>query len=534
MLLSFMISKTRLFIFACLLLILTVGLSNAQSYTVRPTGSNHDQDVINEALKDAAKNGGGTVYLENSGTNYVFITNGPIEIPSGNIFLTGDSDIIVRVYFGSDAVQWFTGTNSIITATGQIDNLEICGFQIDGSCDKLPFDFHHSRSDTAHDCERAIYVQGSSGRFNNNIKVHDMQIYNCFSDGIHIRFANNVHCYSNFISNTQHEGLFWTSIVNGLMESNQVAGITSDCARLDNCISCIVQNNYFFSYSGNKNSQAPKGHQNGIQIADAGASHGYDASNKPTHTKDVEVRWNTFANTGEKAVWLDSTGKGYDNVYIHDNKFVNVNSFTNDGTSVKLNMEVTNNPEYHDYSGEIDPTKATSEGVFNSIFDFLDMKVYTQVGQNDTVVLPVGMKESSSKALCTIEYQTIGNNTTTFVRIDKKYLEGVSEVRYEVNGQVETHTLMLGERTSEGVVFTKASVWSNNLQHSKESLKLNGKIDADSIKVKCITPKGSFVPIFEITEANFNPVRIHPGIFLLLGIVIFGIIELCFIFRHIA
>ena len=242
-----MFSKSRLFIFVFLILVLTVGISDAKTYTVKPTGSNHDQDVINEALKEAANDGGGTVYLENSGTNRVFITNGPILIPSGDIVLTGDSDIIVRVYSGPDAVQWFTGTNSIISALGQIDNLEIYGFQIDGSCDKLPFEFHHSRADTAHDCERAIYVQGSSGRFNNNIKIHDMSIYNCFSDGIHVRFAKNVHCYSNFISNCQHEGLFWTSVVNGLMEDNEVAGITSDCARLDNCVSSIVQNNYFFS-----------------------------------------------------------------------------------------------------------------------------------------------------------------------------------------------------------------------------------------------------------------------------------------------
>jgi len=511
-------------------LIFFTGIADAKTIHVSPTGSNSDQKIINDALKETANNGGGTVYLENSGTNYVFITNGPIVIPSGNIVLTGDPDITVRVYSGSDATRWFTGTNSIITANGQIDNLEIYGFKIDGSCDKLPFNFHHSRSDTKHDCERAIYVQGSTGRFNNNIKIHDMSISNCFSDGIHVRFANNVHCYSNFISNCQHEGLFWTSIINGLMENNQVAGITSDCARLDNCVSVIVQNNYFFSYSGNKNSQAPKGEQKGIQISDAGASQGYDASNKPTHTTDIEVRWNTFANTGETAVWLDSTGKGYDNVYIHENKFVNVNSFTNDGTSVTLDMEVTDTPEYHDYSSKVEPTVDVSKQVFSSIFDFLDMNFYTSACENDSIILPEGTPNSPSEISGTIEYYKVEDNYTTIINIPT---EGLSEIQYLINGKVATHTLMLGERSNNTVFFTETSIWEGDFSHEGNSLKIPGNIPQDQINIKCITPTGKeLTPTLKTKNTEFEFVIPHPAAILLILVLLLAILFFNFSLKH--
>ena len=173
-----------------------------------------------------------------------------------------------------------------------------------------------------------------------------------------------------------------------------------------------------------------------------------------------------------------------------------------------------------------------SEKVFSSIFDFFDMKVYTRVGVNDTVILPDGMKESSSKALCTIEYQTVGNNTTTLVKIPEKYLEGVSEVQYVIDGKTATHTLMLGEKTSKGIVFTETSIWGGNFSHTAGALKVGGLVDHNDIKVTCITPTDSFIPVFEIITVKFNPVKINPGIFLLIGIIILGIIEIRFIFRH--
>lgn len=492
----------------------------AETYYVSPTGSQSDQKIINDAIDKAAEDGGGTVYLKAEGSNNVFVTNGPIVISSSNIILTGDSDATIQVYSGPGAKQWFTGKNSIICTNGPVDNIEIYGFQIDGNCEKLPFNFHHSRADTAHDCERAIYIAGQTGRFCNNIRIHDMQIYDCFSDGIHVRFANNVRCYENFISNCQHEGIFLVSVKNGLVESNEIAGITSDCARLDNCVNCIVQNNYFFSYSGDHNSMAPKGGANGIQIADAGASHGYDASKKPTSTTNIEVRWNTFANTGERAVWLDSTGKGYENVYIHDNKFVNVKAVTNPGRSVELNFEVTDTPTYHDVTGAVEPTRDTSKKIFSSIFDIFSMDFTTQAGNNDTVILPEGVKEIPSEAIGTITQYEQGNSSYTLVSVPTV---GLSEVRYEVNGKEAVHTLMLGEKQGSKIVFSNCSMWSGDFDRIGDSLYLKGVVEPEDIEVTCVSPVNEFKPILEVEQVE-TPNRFFHPILKFVFMVIFGAI----------
>lgn len=511
--------KTFPVVLIFLILFLT-GIADAKTIHVSPTGSNHDQDVINDALKEAASNGGGTVYLENSGTNYVFITNGPIIIPSGNIVLTGDSDIIVRVYSGSDAVQWFTGSNSIITATGQIDNLEIYGFQIDGSCDKLNFEFHHSRSDTDHDSERAIYVQGSSGRFNNNIKIHDMSIVNCFSDGIHVRFANSVHCYSNFISNCQHEGIFWVCVQNGLAEGNRIAGITSDCMRFDNCVSNIIQNNYLFSYTGDQNNQAVKGWNKGIQVADEGASHGYNGSNKPTHTTDIIIRWNTFANCGTQAIWLDSTGKGYDNVHIYDNTFIGVEAVTNDGHDFTLNITASSESmqTYTDLTETVQPTLETSEYIFDSIFNVMYLNFVERAGQNYSVILPDGVSKSPTNTTATItRYEDI----QTLVYVPSN---GLTSVTVTAGNNTSTHVVMLGEKKGLSIIYNNVSIWKG--AHSGDSFYFDGC--PENIKITCNTPKGSFEPKIvtenvEVHTGVFNPVIIlyFLILFFLLGSVIF-------------
>lgn len=507
-----MISKTRLFIFACVILLLTVGLSDAKTYTLNPDSGNSNQNQINEALER------GDVYLKAG----VYEVDDTIIIGSNRV-LTGDKDAIIRV--SSSSSQWFVGLKGVISCEEVVQNVEISGFQIDGNIKDLPRSYANSRSDTSHDCEKLIILHGYSNQFAKNIKIHDLKLYNSYSDGIYILFGENVQVYNNFISNTQHEGVYLSCVKNGLFYSNKIAGITSDCGRLDNCVNVKVYNNLFFSYNGESYGAYKNGHC-GLQIADAGASKGYDASNKPLKTTNIEVFNNTFADPGRKAIWLDSTGKGVTNVYIHDNEFIDAAGLETQGIPVG---DISNDVSY-----ENPPSVEMSENVFSSIFDFLNMKVYTQVGENDTVILPEGMKESSSKALGSIEYQTVGNNTTTFVKIHEKYLEGVSKVEYEVDGVKEIHTLMIGERTSNGVEFTKTSVWEGDLPHTKDALKLDGKVDADLITVKCISPTDSFTPVMEITTIDFNPIKINPGIYVLLGIIIFGIILIRFILRHMA
>lgn len=495
-------------IFIIFLICLFAIPAHAQTYTLNPTGGQSDQDVINAALKQVAQDGGGTVYLS-AGT---YIVTGSIQIQSSNTVLTGDSNAIIQV--SSSSSQWFTGTNTIIYSGGY-SNIEICGFQIDGNCEKLPFDYHHSRPDTAHDCERAILLAGSIGDFCSNIKVHNMQIYDCFSDGVHIRFANNAYCYSNFISDCQHEGVFYVSVINGLIDSNSVAGITSDTLRVDNGVNFIICNNYLFSYTGDHSSSAVQGEENGVQISDEGASHGYNGNDKPTHTTNGEVYNNTFVNTGSKSVWLDSTGKGYSNVYIHDNKFVGVSEFTNAGTSVSLNatgLNITGANASMPISYQNAPTKETSKRIFSSLFDLFKMESCTQVNANANVTLPKGVTKPYT-ATGIIEYTTVAGEDYTLVGVPT---EGLSEVQYIINGTTETHTRMIGENANSSIEFINTSLWDGNLTHNGDWVQVSGKVPYNQISINCISPTQNITPDIKIVNTSGSTILIEPGVIVII------------------
>lgn len=346
--------------------------SAAGDYIVSPTGATNDQDVINKAIEEASENGGGTVYL-NPG---VYLVDGPVIIKS-NIHLTGDPNAIIRV--APTSSQWFKGQIGVICNPREsVHNVEISGFQIDGNIGNLPRSYANSRSDTRHDCEKLILFGGWQSNFGSNIKIHDMKLYNAFSDGIYIRFSKGVACYNNFISNCQHEGIFFSCVLNGTIYSNQIAGITSDCARLDNCQNCKIHDNIFFAYTGDSYG-AYKGGHNGLQIGNAGVSHGYDARNKPFKTKNIEVFNNVFSDPGLRAIWYH----GGENVYIHDNKFVNAEELETLGIPVG------------DISFENQPTVEMSEKVFGGLLeilniDFVDNARYNQT--EDSIKIPVEEK----------------------------------------------------------------------------------------------------------------------------------------------
>ena len=322
---------------------------------VSPTGSNSDQTVINNALEAVHNSGGGKVYL-NAGTYKVDNT----VVIWSNTILTGSPDAIIMV--SPTSSQWFTGSTGIISCKETVKNVEISGFQINGNLGALPASYANSPGHDK-DCMRCIILHGNSGDYADNIKIHDMKLYDSFSDGMYIYYAKNVKVYNNFISNTQHEGIFLSVVIGGEIYNNKIAGITSDCLRLDNSINCRVYDNVFFSYDGtNLNGAYPHG-ENGLQVGNAGSSHGYDASNKPTVTTNIEISNNTFANNGLKAIMLGS-GSG-NNVYVHDNKFIGVAELKTMGIPVVGNT-------VENVSVENPPTKEMSEKIFGSIFDILN------------------------------------------------------------------------------------------------------------------------------------------------------------------
>lgn len=503
------LKKSIIIILALCLFVSHAGLAGEQ-IVLSPQAGHSNQEQINEAIKQAASSAkGASVFL----TEGVYQVDNTIIMKS-NVRLLGDSNAIIRVWGGSS--QWFKGKTGVISCKEAIHDVEIAGFQIDGNIKELPKSYADSRSDTSHDCEKLIILWGNSNDYAYNIKIHDMKLYNAFSDGIYIIYARNVEVYNNFISNCQHEGIYFSVVRGGgHIHNNRIAGITSDCARLDNCKNCLIEYNIFFSYGG-ESYGAYKHGENGIQIGDAKSSKGYNAVKKGVPTEDIEVRFNTFADPGLRAIWLH----GGKNVYIHDNEFVDAAILETKGIPIG------------DISIDNQPTVEMSESVFSSILDLFKVDVYTQVGENDTVILPEGMKESNKKAVGTIEYQTVGNTTTTLIKIPEKALHGVTEVQYEVAGKKATHTLLIGERTSQGIVFQEADIWTGDLEHSRDVLKLPGRVGAEDIKVTCLTPKDSFHPAFEITEYEFIPFKINPGIFVIIGIVLFGVIEIGFILRH--
>ncbi len=320
-----------------------------------------EQDDINALLEQR-----GLVTLEDR----EYIITGPLHIYS-NTELTGGPNTVLRVECPAGK-PWFSNSVGVINSKGPVDNVEIHGFEIDGNCLNFPFEWHHSRPDTAHDQEHLIRIIGYSNRFGNNIQIYDMKLHDSFSDGIKVAFANNVRVFNTFISNCQHEGVFYSCCIDSRIYGLEVAGITSDCLRLDNCMRIKVYKNLLFSYSGITNTY-PHG-ENGIQIANSGISYGYDGRNKPTSTQDIEVYENILINNGLKAIWIHGAALDPENnVYIHDNTIIGKEDLETRGSTFDINILKYLNGNY---SYDNQPSAADSEDIFKNILNILNYKFY--------------------------------------------------------------------------------------------------------------------------------------------------------------
>ena len=466
--------------FLLFLLILCTGIAKAgeeNRITLSPSDTHSNQNQINEAIKTVAASGG-TVYL-NPGVYYVDNT---IVIRS-NVHLLGDPEAIIRVSPRSS--QWFKGRIGVISCKESLKNVEIAGFQIDGNIGNLPRSYANSQPGREHDCEKLINIGGYSGDFANNIKIHDMKLYNAFSDGIYIIYAQNVEIYNNFISNCQHEGIYLSVVRGGgYIHHNKIAGITSDAARLDNCKQCLIEYNLFFSYGG-ESYGAYKHGENGLQIGDAGSSKGYNAVKKGYHTEDIEVRFNTFADPGLRAIWLHS---GTKNVYIHDNKFVDAEVLETMGVPLG------------DISYENDPAIdiETSEKAFRSIFDILKMDY--------SFKYPNVQLDLNSKV------QVIAYQNYSLVNVQG---EGLTAVKVHYEDKQVTH-------------YIEKDIWVGDLHHQGNKIYLPGSFQKGALKVTCISRQGyQDVTDFEIIEKQEETGSINPdivpytGTLLITGIAIF-------------
>jgi len=191
------------------------GVAGALELTVSPTGANNDQTVINNAL-EAVKNAGGGKVTLNAG---IYKVDNTVIIWS-NTNLTGSPDAVILV--SPTSSQWFVNSIGIISCKESVKNVEIFGFQINGNLGALPASYANTPGHDK-DAERCIILHGNTGDYAENIKIHDMKLYDSFSDGCYIYYAKNVKVYNNFISNCQHEGIFWSVVIGGELFNNKVA-----------------------------------------------------------------------------------------------------------------------------------------------------------------------------------------------------------------------------------------------------------------------------------------------------------------------
>jgi hypothetical protein len=265
---------------------------------------------------------------------------------------------------------------------------------------------------------------------------------------------------------------------------NDVAGITSDCIRLDNCVNNTVRENVLYSYTGdNLQGQGTKG-ENALQIADEGYSHG-GGSPKPTHTENIEVFGNTFANTGLRAVWLDSTGKGVKNVFIHDNKFLKGSEFKTNGISVK-GISFTN-----------PPTKEMSHTVFDSIFNILNQEYSFKYLDQETEI---------NASFDIIEYNN-SYNPHSLVYINGDY----ESVKIVYCGKTATHYYTINHEN--------ADIWSGELPHRGNAVYLNGTFNPEELLVTCYNSQGyKKITDFNIREEKDNSNQIlNPALWSFVG-----------------
>jgi parallel beta-helix repeat protein len=408
---------------------------------------------------------GGNVHLESR----VYTLEGPVIIHS-NTVLYGEPGTILRV--SSSSSQWFTGQyGAICNPTESLQNVEVRDLSIDGNIGNLPRSYSDSRADTDHDCEKLILIGGWSSQFGNNIKIHDLKLYNSFSDAVYVRFTDGVEVYNNIISNSQHEGVYLSCCTNSLIYNNKIAAITSDGGRLDNCVNCKVYDNLFFAYNGDSFGSYKNG-ANGLQIANTGSSHGYTSSPKPLSTENIEVFNNTFADPGLKAIWFH----GGENVFIHDNKYVDASGFETEG-----------------FSFDVSPSLETSEKIFTSIFDFLKKDYIFQY--------PAIQQDFGASAQVTYHNNSIQPHSLVEVQG-----EDLKVIKYEYAGKVAKH-------------FIERDIWTGEISHVGNELYLPGNFQADKLKITCYGDSGfQNVENIEVEEVKLASASINPDLFIFLAV----------------
>lgn len=439
---------------------------------------NSDQEQINDAIEQAES--GDTVFLPAK----TYFVDGPINIQCSGVTLLGEEGTIIKV--ARTSTQWFEGLTGIINSVG-FDDITIRDILIDGSCDELDNSLADSSSATSHDCERAIVIQGSSGDFVKNIVIKNVIVINTFSDGVHVRCAENVIVDSCEMSNCQHDSIYFVLVRNGIMTNNEIAGITADCIRFDNCEYSKAVYNTLFSYSGSQSNGAYLHGENAVQIGDQGYSYGGGDPGKSAiiHTNNIEVAYNKIINCGLEAVLLDAANLGLgENIYIHENDIIGDEEFETSGIPVEILDGI------EDVKNGKTPTQEQSEEVFDSVFDYMGLtSEYSYVSDTSYNSYYEGKLHTNTNDVdCVFETHVTIDGSYTLIKIDTT---DISSITYTINGSVSKHIVKIGVRQGMNVIYSDSSIWIGNAEHDiYGNVFLNNTINLENVSVQCTTPSG--------------------------------------------
>lgn len=353
-----------------------------------------------------------------------------------------------KILVSSNSNQWFVPPNGIITTREPVENIRIEGLVIDGNCHNLPSRYADTQGHE-HDCEKLIILKGNSDKFSKNIIIRNCVFANAFSDAIYIIFAESVTVEGNQISNCQHSSIYLACVINGLIQENDIAGLTSDDARVENCRNVKVLYNHLYGYFGSKSNGAYQGGHNLVQVGDQGSSKGYGGSKRSIHTENVEIAYNTFSGKHLNTIWIDAAGKTpTTNLFIHDNEFVDIPEIERNG-----------------YSTENPPSIEETVEIFTTVKNLLKQDYsfqYLNIGQD-------------LKASATVVYHNYSTAPYSIITVEGE--EGIEVIRISYEGKTSRH-------------FIDRDMWVGEFQRVGDGWYIPGEFDENQLKITVYSKNG--------------------------------------------
>lgn len=281
-----------------------------------------DQLQINEALAFAAahpeKN---TVYLKGP---HEYIINDTVFL-DGNTTLTGDATAAIKLV---DHANWPTNKPMVVTKSRGLQNITVCGFEINGNDDNNR-DMDMSPREQRKRYEGHNWYNLLNFEYATNVTVHHMYLHNNLNDTCKASHCKNVSFHHNVIDKPGHDGLYCYVCENVVAHDNTFNNRT-------NCSIRFAETNRVKAY-GNTIRKAYGGGA-GIQV---------QCSNAGTVMDDVEVFNNVIHETRLAGMWIFAQGSHTKNqacgVRVHNNIFyltggagINLNGFH--GTLIENNV----------------------------------------------------------------------------------------------------------------------------------------------------------------------------------------------------